>query len=394
MKKIRILYIHHSIGLGGAPKSLSLLIAGLDKSRFEPIVVMPKRTGNDTVKQMFLDAGARVIEERDVRAFNGSEVAPCKTLMDRAYALLSYNKLVSCTAKLVDDLKPNLVHLNSTCLVGAAKGTHQADKSIPVIAHVREPLLLNWWGRLLAAMNRRHVDHFISIDKYGLDSIGCNTSENGDIVFNFVDLNVFRTDPDRAIQKRKDLNWQADQIVFLSLSRVSTSNGALDLANLVLSNSDRLHPSAAFAFAGFHEPKTDYAASVAESIGRSSRCIELPFDPDPVGLIDASDVIIAPFTTPHSARSVFEGAAMGKPAIVSNLPNLCELIQDEKTGLKFDLNNDNSFVEAVNKLCDSELRKYFGDSSVEFAIEKFDQTKNVRRTIDVYQDLLEKGFES
>ena len=74
-----------------------------------------------------------------------------------------------------------------------------------------------------------------------------------------------------------------------------------------------LNPSAVFAFAGFHEPLTSYAAKVANVIAQCDRCLQLPFDPDPIGLIDAADVIIAPFTTPHSARSVFEGAAKRNP---------------------------------------------------------------------------------
>lgn len=319
---------------------------------------------------------------------------PCdRDLKGRIHALCSYNRLVRCAAKLVREIKPDIIHLNSTCLVGAAKGARAANPNLPVIAHVREPLLKNWWGRMLARMNRRHVNHFISIDQYGLDSVGCG-SDNADIIFNFVNLEDFRSNADRAHKKRDAIGWLKSKTVFLSLSRVSASNGALDLANLILSNTKRLDPSAVFAFAGFHEPLTSYAAKVANVIAQCDRCLQLPFDPDPIGLIDAADVIIAPFTTPHSARSVFEGAAMGKPALVSNLPNLCELILDQKTGLKFNLRNDDSFLESVNKLCDREERNAQGGKAREFATEKFDQIKNVRRTIDVYQDLLEKGFES
>ena len=354
---------------------------------------MPKRSGNDAVKEMFLQAGARVVEEKDIRPFHGSEVAPCNDLKGRIHALCSYNRLVRCAAKLVREIKPDIIHLNSTCLVGAAKGARAANPNLPVIAHVREPLLKNWWGRMLARMNRRHVNHFISIDQYGLDSVGCG-SDNADIIFNFVNLEDFRSNADRAHKKRDAIGWPKSKTVFLSLSRVSASNGALDLANLILSNTKRLDPSAVFAFAGFHEPLTSYAAKVANVIAQCDRCLQLPFDPDPIGLIDAADVIIAPFTTPHSARSVFEGAAMSKPALVSNLPNLCELILDQKTGLKFNLRNDDSFLESVNKLCDREERNAQGGKAREFATEKFDQIKNVRRTIDVYQDLLEKGFKS
>ena len=37
-EKIRILYIHHGSGSGGAPKSLLYLLQGLDKNRYEPFV--------------------------------------------------------------------------------------------------------------------------------------------------------------------------------------------------------------------------------------------------------------------------------------------------------------------------------------------------------------------
>ncbi len=382
------MYFHHAIGLGGAPKSLSLLIAGLDKQTYEPIVVMPKRTNNDQVKKMFLDAGAEVVEEADIRPFNGSEVAPCVSLKDRAYAVLSYNRLVGCARETVTRVKPDIVHLNSTCLVGAAKGAHIAFPALPVIAHVREPLLSNWWGRNLARMNRRHVDRFISIDRYGLKTIGGNADQAGDVIYNFVDRDVFQADPKSASQKRAKMGWENEQTVFLFLSRVSPSNGALELAKLINLVSGELEPAVRFAFAGFKEPMNEYAIAAAKEIDRSQLCERLEFDPDPVGLINAADVIIAPFTTPHSARSVFEGAALGKPAIVSDVPNLIELIVEGKTGFSFSLSDPSQFVSAVEKLCDSNLRQQFGQAACDFARDNFDQQTNVQKTVAVYEKLL------
>ena len=389
-KRYKILYFHHAIGLGGAPKSLSLLIAGLDKSRFEPIVVMPKRTNNDQVKKMFLDAGAEVIEEVAIRPFHGSEVAPCTSLKSRAYAVLAYNRLVDCAREIVSKVKPNIVHLNSTCIVGAAKGVHLAFPTLPVIAHVREPLLSNWWGRNLARMNRKHVNRFISIDKYGLQTIGGKADQVGDVIYNFVDRNKFRADPQSAAQKRMEIGWDGEQTVFLFLSRVSPSNGALELAKLVSSVAADLDPSARFAFAGFKEPISGYAAEAAKEIDQSLICERLAFDPDPVGLINAADVVIAPFTTPHSARSVFEGAALGKPAMVSDVPNLLELIVEGETGFSFSLGDPLQFVSVVEKLCDAGRRQQFGRAASDFARENFDQQANVLKTVAVYQKLLDQ----
>ena len=386
----RILYFHHAIGDGGAPRSLSLLIAGLQNSDFEPIVVMPDRQASDLVAGMFENAGAHVIKEKDIRPFNGSEVAPCRRIKDRAYAILSYRGLVKTAERLVKKIKPDLVHLNSTCLVGAAKGTHLANRSIPVIAHVREPLLSNWWGRMLAQMNRRHVNYFVSIDQAGLTSIGNIHSSRGVVIRNFVDPVKFHPCEETRKVKRTQLGWNPDEVVFLSLSRVCAHNGAAELVELVDTVADKLDHSARFVIAGFHG-SSPYEKHAQSLIRNSSHCSELSFDPDPGSLINAADVIIAPFVSPHSARSVFEGAAIGKPAIVSDMPNLTELIVEGETGKSFQFSKPNSFIEAVNCLCSSDTRRQYHRDALDFASKNFYLATNVKRTQDVYHALLEKA---
>ena len=388
MNKKKILYFHHAIGLGGAPKSLSLLIAGLDKDRFEPFVCMPKRPNNEAVASMFANAGAEVIEERDIRPFNGSTVAECSTLYLRTYAVLAYPKTDWCARKVTRLIKPDLVHLNSTCLVAAAKGAHKADSNVPVIAHVREPLLQNWWGRILARLNLRHVDHFVSIDQYGLQSIGGDAGERGSVVFNFVDRSKFLGDQDN--RSETETNQWAGKTVFLSLSRIAPFNGSLKLATLLESVREELNPNAIFVFAGFHQPLDDYSKRAAESIDRLPNCSRMEFVDDPISLIKGIDVIVAPFLTPHSARSVLEGAVAGKPALVSNLPNLVELIDEGETGIHFDFDDRNSFVSAVNRLCELKERKKLGEAASQFAAANFDQQMNVARTISVYDKLLSR----
>ena len=388
MKKI--LYFHHAIGDGGAPRSLSLLMSGLRDSEFSATVVMPDRPGSGLIADMFCETGAKVILEKDIRPFHGSEVARADTMKERAYAALSYRSLVSAAKRLVQHIEPDIVHLNSTCLVGAGKGAHLANDDLPVIAHVREPLLQNWWGIMLAGMNRRHVDHFISIDNAGLDSIGIYKPSNTDVIRNFVDPTVFHPCEDSRLKKRKELGWTENETVFLSLSRVEAFNGAANLAELVTSVSENLAPAARFVLAGFYG-KSSYEQHTRSLIQKSDRCSAISFDPDPASLINAADVIIAPFISPHSARSVFEGSATGKPAIVSDLPNLTELIVEGKTGFAFRYHQPDSFISAVNSLCDQPKRTAFGNAALKFAEENFFLQANVGKTLDVYRNLIIKS---
>ncbi len=389
--KRRVLYFHHSINDGGAPRSLSLLMSGLKDSEFSATVVLPERAASGMIAEMFRQNGAEVLLEKDIRPFNGSEVAPCVTLKDRAYAFLSYQGLVKTAQRLVQNIKPDIVHLNSTCLVGAGKGAHLANKNVPVIAHVREPLLQNWWGRMLARMNRRHVDHFISIDNAGLTSIGGIDPAIANVVRNCVDPNVFRPCNESRLKKRAELGWKPNETLYLSLSRVCAHNGAAELAELVESVSSKLNPNAKFAVAGFHGD-TPYELRARSLIQNSNRCSALSFDPDPASLINAADVIVAPFTSPHSARSVFEAAATAKPAVVTDLPNLTELIVEGKTGFAFQFDQQDSFIKAVNSLCDRQKQIQFGTAAIEFASENFFLETNLQKTIDVYRKLIAKDL--
>ncbi|WP_287375464.1 glycosyltransferase family 4 protein [Mesorhizobium sp.] len=386
MKKV--LYFHHATGLGGAPRSLSLLIRGLDRERFQPVVAMPEREGNGAVKALFREAGAEVLEERDIRPFNGSSVARNDALKDRAYAIASYPLTVRCAKRLVNDVRPDLVHLNSTCLVAAAAGAHMASPKLPVIAHVREPLLSNRWGRALASLNRRHVNAFISIDEAGLRTLG-SEDVDGTVVYNFVDEEAFHSDPESGERYRRMQAWDADDVVFLFLARVAPSNGPLELVKLIDANAQKLHPSARFVVAGFPKSKTGYALAAYEAAGRSARCVAVDFVEDPVPLMLASDVIVAPFIEPHSARSVFEGAALGKPGLVSDVPHLIELVRDGHTGTVFSWEESNTFVSAVNGLCNNDKRKEMGRASLEFAKVNFCSKTGIDKTMSVYDKILE-----
>ena len=385
--RIRLLYFHHAHDPGGAVRSLAALVAGLDKQAIEPIVAIPDRPGADEVRALLEKAGATVIAERHIRPFHGSTVVPVGTLREKIYSLAGLFPLALLARKLVRRLDPDIVHLNSTSVVGAAIGTRMSGARKPVIAHVREPLLRNRWGRWLARLNRKCVDHFISIDAEGLRSLG-QPSPASSVIVNFVATDVFRPDPARRAAERLARGWGDDDVVFLSLSRITAANGALELVRSIGNGDGRIDKHARFAIAGFEDDGGTYQQQVREAVDLSSRCDAIGFTHDVRGLIDAADVIVAPFTTPHSARSVFEGAAMGKPALVTKLPNLQELIVEGETGLPYDPFDPDELIDAVNMLCSPDERQAFSEAAFRFAGERFAARTNVARTVAVYHGLL------
>lgn len=390
MSKYKILYIHHAIGLGGAPRSLSFLISHLNLDIFKPIVAMPKRSGNEAVRNLFLDAGADVIEEQDIRPFNGSTVAPCQSIDSRLYALLFYQSTRTTGMRLIEDIQPNVVHLNSTCVVAVAEGAKRANPAVKTVAHVREPLLPNWWGRNLARMNRKYIDSFISIDKYGLFTIGDSIKQSV-VIPNFCDLKKYHPQSGDRINLRRGIGLKNDDVAFLFLARVFASNGALEFLEILSHHYRNIDCHAKFLISGFNKNLSKYEQKVKLLADRIPSVTSLDFVSDVISLIASADVVISPFLQPHNSRAVIEGAAMGKPALVSSVPNLEEQIAVGKSGLLFRFSQPIDLIEKINILvADRAKLQEMGKEARKFAEENYDARINVTRTMQVYQDLLDQ----
>lgn len=382
---MRIVYVHHTTAVSGAVVSLANLIQSIDERGVEKIVLMPNRPGHDDVSAMFERAGARVILETSLRPFHGSTVAPFTSIRERGYAIAGLLPTILASRSRYSAIGPTLIHLNSTCMVGAAIASKSLNKRIPVIAHVREPLLQSNWGRLLATLNRRNVDYFIGIDDTSLTSVVEDPSRSA-VIHNSVGRDLFDGTASHDIKGR--YQWPSESVVFLFLARLTPFNGALELVNTIIKHAESFDSRARFLISGFDQQLDSYGREVQAAVARSNLCGSLSFTTEIGALIRGCDVVIAPFITPHSARSVLEAAAAGKPSLVSNVQNLSEMVDPEVTGLIYALEDSEDLVDKINRLCVNNFRERLGQSAREQALAKYQQSLNKERVMKVYRALL------
>ncbi|MDA2936683.1 glycosyltransferase [Acidobacteria bacterium AH-259-A15] len=129
----KVLFIHYGGGVGGAPVSMLQLAAALDRDRFEPLVVFTQE-GPVLEFARQLGVSAQVVPMRS--AFFYSTHVPIR-LRSLWSFLRYYRRTVKMAENLVEKVKPDLVHLNTSVLVPAAVGTKQTGT--PIVWHVREP---------------------------------------------------------------------------------------------------------------------------------------------------------------------------------------------------------------------------------------------------------------
>lgn len=143
-RPIKILFVHHGKGIGGASLSLLFLVKGLDRHEFKPVVLFMQ---NSAAVQMFVREGVEV-----VGTINKSDFSHTKIWWLRWYhphhfvrSLFDSGQLLCGLAKKwLEKIKPDIVHLNTSSLFSWA--VIAKKMGIPVFWHVREPLAPGYFG--------------------------------------------------------------------------------------------------------------------------------------------------------------------------------------------------------------------------------------------------------
>ena len=78
--------------------------------------------------------------------------------------------------------------------------------------------------------------------------------------------------------------------------------------------------------------------------------------------------------------------AGGKPVIATNIRGSREEVIDWQTGILVPVNNYHTLAKAIETLLkDDELRKKMGKAACQRALEQFDETKVLKKQLDIYE---------
>ena len=386
MRKIKVLYVHHGGAAGGAPRSLFFLLKKLDLNRYEPYVVISY--DEKKLKELYESVGAKVIYEPECGAWHGSTVGRMSAGMLYANLKLAY-PTYKVAKKVVEQVSPDIIHLNSTCLFIFAKAAKQRNPNIPIVCHVREPLLPNFWGDILRKGCHKYVDAFVAIEKYDLDSIDAS-NKYAKVVYNFVDFDIYNNTV-KSTKLRDELRSQESDVVALYLARISPENGALEFvesSKKFFIRNTNIH----LCLVGMSSNKSEYEKKVESAVKEVNNIHIFGFRSDVVELLASSDFLVSPFQQPHFARSVIEAAAMGIPSIGTNVGGLNELINDGTTGVLYKKDDPDDCVEKLEQIAlQPEFRKNLGAAAEKFARQNFDADKNAKATFEMYDELLREN---
>lgn len=361
--KTRVLFITHSMTLGGAPRSLNLLLESLDPERYERVVACIYPAPD--VAAFHAATGAEVVPAYGITPFPHTtggwlRLWHPRHLVHLLRALVRYRPSIRATRSLIEKVRPDLVHVNSLILVASAVAAREAG--VPLVWHVRESIVRGHVGlrrRWLAKKVRTVPDAAVFLSQDDMLRMG-PPGHNWHVVPNWTSFDPPQIARDGA---RARLSLAPLDPVVLLLGGFSRLKGT-DVLLLAWPLVRASVPGATCVIAGVVPPSTRPIAELSrtllslvgirsdfqecERLLRSAKgVVTLPFRTDTEDLFAASDVLAFPARAPHFPRPVVEAFAHRVPVVASDIGTVRDVAGDGTLGILVASGNPQALAEGL-----------------------------------------------
>jgi glycosyltransferase involved in cell wall biosynthesis len=184
-----------------------------------------------------------------------------------------------------------------------------------------------------------------------------------------VDLDTFKPCKKAYADVRRELSIPEDAFIFVYVGRLNAEKGVLDLAT---------------AFSKIHNDKS-YLVLVGPDEGDYSQQIKnlsnmnlgrvrlIGFSSEPYRYLAASNALCLPSYREGFSTVIIEAAAMGVPAIASNIYGISDAVQNHKTGLLHPPKNSDQLLKCMELfLSNPDLVAQYGAAAKKRAVKEFD----------------------
>lgn len=384
------MYVSPQGFIGGAERSLLVLLAALDRRRIEPALVT------------FEDG--RFVER--VRAMGvAADVVPVSpallgaTQRYRGYSAVEAARLAGAAAPAVVRLRaairrrrPALVHTNGikAHVLGGLAGRLAG---VPVVWHLRDFPHAGTTGRFVRGLARVLPSHVIVNSEAVAASLGLDARAT--CVHNGVDLRAFTPDIDGG-PFRRALGFGADDLVVGLVAHLTPWKGHLVFlrACATIAASE---PRARFAIVGApvygtdgHGGYADEIRTTIDRLGLRDRVVLAGFRDDMPAVMRGLDILAhASERAEPFGRTLIEAMASGRPVVATTAGGVPEIVAEGETGTLVPPGDAGALADAVLRLLDDPaLRDKLGRAGRERAAALFSAERHASAVQAVYATVL------
>ncbi len=401
MLKFKIAYVHHDGLLSGSAISLSHLIKQLDRSRFEPIIII---CSEGPVRAFFEKLNLQVICAK-YKPFTTQPTPPFynSNFYYNLFAIRNQNNIKA----VLEKINPHLIHINDKSALFA--GRDAFNSGYKVIWHLRS----SYSGKrsylqylISKTIIRNHASHLIAISEDETD--GFEDCENLSIINNSIDMKEADSIRAHGSTFRNEYHLSNDEIAVGMIGNIDQQKGAwnfLKAAGLA----HQLCPEIKFRFfivapipkdlyygwrgkLGLINTTNAYnkAVAVTHQYNITNITHFTNRRNDMLNVMTGLDIISAVYNMEAVGRPGFEAASVGKPVIVNlGHSGKSSIVMQNHSGFCIQRENPESLAHAIITLAkNKELRETMGKNGIERARQNFDSEKNCRKIEAIYEQLI------
>jgi glycosyltransferase involved in cell wall biosynthesis len=400
----RVLYIQHAGALGGSAVSLRNMAIGVRSQGWDTVIALARPSPELT--SYYRSYGFSPIAASDVVCWDHSTVAPRhlsnpRHILDLARVSRRWRLGKQATLQLIDSVKPDVVHLNSMPLSNAADAL--AEAGIPFVWHVREPPPdQGFRTRMIRRIMQRSPTCVFICEHDRREWLG---PAGGQIVYNSVPDDWFMPQPHGAalpgdlqglrpflfaggMATIKGADVLCDALQMLAAKR---TDWVCRMPGAVAEPTPLTVRQALKRIAGWigFRPMPERLLERFRSLGE--RVELLPFQKDMRPLMQQAEFVVFPAVVPHFARPIIEAAALGVPAIGSDVGGVRECIDDRATGLLCRPSDPGHLCLCIEQLLDApDYRIALGRQAAIRARERYTVSQQMKAILGIYEECIAK----
>ena len=395
-----VLFVQHARGLGGSAVSLRYLVESMCLAGMDCTVALaqPSRL----LEEFYAQAGIRTLTADGLVCWHHSTVAQRKLtnprhLLELGRVSVSWRSARDATLRLVDRIQPDIVHLNSMPLSASAQALTEA--ALPYVWHVREPSPDQGFRTAFIRSLMQAAPACVFITEYDRQQwLGASTAA---IVPNAVPDFWFNTG-----QQPRPLQTPV-KFAFLGGLKMAPKGASvlLDALRILARTNSRwqcVMPGALTDVSDWTHRLPLGGLARAVKIGGLSEKLMAGFQvigpavqllPPTAAIheiMKSMDFVVFPSVTPHFPRPVIEAAALGLPAVGSDVGGVNGCILHEETGLLSPAGNAQELALALEKMIeDSEFRLAAGKRAYSRALDINTLSAQQKAIARIYSQVLQ-----
>lgn len=346
---MKILFYNHTGQASGAEYLLLMILARLDRLKFEPVVICPER---GPLQKLVSESGVSVETVEGLTARFTSRP-------DQLFSYLkSFVRVIRDVRRQAVVINPDLIHANSI-RAGLVATAATFGLRTRVVWHLhdlmpRHPLssLIRSFARLSSRTQMIAVSQAVADNFVGALS-GMSTRIT--VILNGIDLTKFKPDAGASEQIRNELGIESAAIVIGIVGQLTPRKGQLELIRAFRQVLDEIS-GALLLIVGAplfnrDEQYAERLKEVARDLGIGSQVRFTGARKDVGAVMQSLDLLVVNSSAEPFGLVALESLACGIPVLAAISGGIPELIEHKKTGWLVRQGDEHALAQAMIYLC-------------------------------------------